>query len=44
MKKVSLPVEIDFMNVSSYGGGTSSTGRINIILDFTETTCPNAIS
>ena len=33
MKKVSLPVEIDFMKVSSYGGGTSSTGRINIILD-----------
>ena len=33
MKKVSLPVEIDFMKVSSYGGGTSSSGRINIILD-----------
>ncbi len=33
MKKISLPVEIDFMKVSSYGGGTSSSGRINIILD-----------
>lgn len=33
MKKVTLPVEIDFMKVSSYGGGTSTTGRINIILD-----------
>jgi len=32
MKKVKLPVEIDFMKVSSYHG-TESTGRINIILD-----------
>ena len=33
MKKISLPVEIDFMKVSSYGSGTSSTGKINIVLD-----------
>ena len=33
MKKISLPVEIDFMKVSSYGSGTSSTGRIKIHLD-----------
>ena len=33
MKKVTLPVEIDFMKVSSYGAGTSTSGRINIILD-----------
>lgn len=33
MKKITLPVEIDFMKVSSYGAGTSTTGRINIILD-----------
>lgn len=33
MKKVSLPVEIDFMKVSSYGNGTTSTGRVNILLD-----------
>lgn len=33
MKRVSIPVEIDFMRVSSYGGGTSTTGNINIILD-----------
>ena len=33
MKKISLPLEIDFMKVSSYGSGTSSTGRINIVLD-----------
>lgn len=33
MKKITLPVEIDFMKVSSYASGTVSTGRINIILD-----------
>lgn len=33
MKKVTIPVEIDFMKVSSYCGSTQSTGRINIILD-----------
>ncbi len=33
MKKLTIPVEIDFMKVSSYGKGTETTGRINIILD-----------
>ncbi len=33
MKNISIPVEIDFMKVSSYGGGTSSGGSVNIILD-----------
>lgn len=33
MKKVTLPVEIDFMKVSSYGSGTASSGSINIHLD-----------
>lgn len=33
MKKISIPVEIDFMRVSSYGAGTETTGSINIILD-----------
>ncbi len=33
MKKVTIPVQIDFMKVSSYKGGTVSSGRINIILD-----------
>lgn len=33
MKKITLPVEIDFMKVSSYGAGTSSSGKINILLD-----------
>lgn len=33
MKKVTVPVEIDCMKVSSYGAGTSSGGTINIHLD-----------
>jgi len=33
MKKVTVPVEIDCMRVSSYGCGTVSGGAINIILD-----------
>lgn len=33
MKKITVPVEIDFMKISSYGGGTSTTGSINIVLD-----------
>jgi len=33
MKKISLPVEIDFMKVSSYGGDTKTSGRIKIHLD-----------
>ncbi len=33
MKHITVPVEIDFMKVSSYGGGTTSSGSVNIILD-----------
>ncbi|MBQ8578508.1 MAG: hypoxanthine phosphoribosyltransferase [Clostridia bacterium] len=33
MKKITVPVEIDFMKVSSYGAGTQTTGHVNIILD-----------
>lgn len=33
MRKITLPVEIDFMRVSSYGSGTTSTKNVNIILD-----------
>jgi len=38
MKKLKLPVQIDFMKVSSYGAATKSSGNINILLDFA---CPN---
>ena len=34
-KRVTLPVSIDFMSVSSYGG-TESTGVIKIVQDLTE--------
>jgi len=37
MKKLTIPVEIDFMKVSSYGSGTESSGRIKIILDLHRT-------
>lgn len=33
MKKVTVPVEIDCMKVSSYGAGTVTSGSINIMLD-----------
>ncbi len=33
MKNIDLPVEIDFMKVSSYGNNTKNTGKINIHLD-----------
>ena len=35
MKKLTVPVEIDCMKVSSYGAGTESSGNINIRLDVT---------
>ncbi len=33
MKKITVPVEIDCMKVSSYGVGTESSGQIHIALD-----------
>lgn len=33
IKKIKRPVEMEFMKVSSYGAGTTSTGCINIHLD-----------
>ncbi len=33
LRKVTLPVEIDFMRVSSYGSNTESTGNVRILLD-----------
>ena len=32
-KKMSIPVALDFMSVSSYGNGTSSTGVVRILKD-----------
>ena len=33
MKKINLPLQIDFMKVSSYGAGSVSTGKLNVQLD-----------
>lgn len=35
-KRISLPVTIDFMQVSSYGDGTESSGRVRIAKDLDE--------
>ncbi len=32
-KRITVPVTLDFMSVSSYEGGTESTGRVRIIKD-----------
>ncbi len=37
MKRITLPLEIEFMKVSSYGSGSSSSGVINIHLDIKRT-------
>ncbi len=33
MKRITVPVEIDFMKVSSYGNASKTSGAVNIILD-----------
>ena len=33
MRKITLPMQIDFMKVTSYGNGSSSTGNVRILLD-----------
>ena len=33
MKKITIPLEIDFMKASSYGSGTVTTGKVDIHLD-----------
>ncbi len=40
MKKITVPVEIDCMKVSSYGNGTVSGGSVNIILDLVRPDLP----
>lgn len=32
-KRMSIPVKLDFMSVSSYGSGTESSGRVKIVKD-----------
>lgn len=41
MKKISIPVEIDFMKVSSYGAGTKSSGTVNIVFDLYRSDLPD---
>ncbi|MBQ7821437.1 MAG: hypoxanthine phosphoribosyltransferase [Clostridia bacterium] len=41
MKNVTIPTQIDFMKVSSYGSGTESSGSVNIILDLHRTDLSN---
>ena len=33
MKKITVPLELDCMKVSSYGAGTTTSGKVNIHLD-----------
>ncbi len=40
MKRITVPVEIDFMRVSSYGGETETSGNINILLDLVRKDLP----
>ena len=40
MKKLTIPVEIDCMKVSSYGSGTVSSGSIHINLDLNRSDLP----
>lgn len=35
-KRLTLPVTLDFMSVSSYGAGTESSGRVKIVKDLDE--------
>ena len=35
-KRITVPVSMDFMSVSSYGGGTESSGVVRIIKDLDE--------
>lgn len=35
-KRITIPVSLDFMSVSSYGGGTQSSGIVKIVKDLDE--------
>ncbi len=36
IRQIDLPIHCEFMGLSSYGGGTHSTGEVKITLDLTE--------
>lgn len=36
VRAVTVPCTVDFMSVSSYGGGTTSSGEVKIVKDFDE--------
>ena len=36
-KRITVPVSLDFMSVSSYGSGTESSGNIKIVKDLDDT-------
>ncbi len=38
-KRITVPVTIDFMSVSSYGSGTASSGNVKIVKDLDESIC-----
>lgn len=40
MKKIGIPVEIDFMKVSSYGRSSKTSGTVNILLDLYRSDLP----
>ena len=42
MKKINLPLQIEFMKVSSYGAGSVSSGKLNIHLDLNRDNLENA--
>ncbi len=35
-RRLTIPVTMDFMSVSSYGAGTESSGRVKIVMDLSE--------
>ncbi|MBQ9116723.1 MAG: hypoxanthine phosphoribosyltransferase, partial [Clostridia bacterium] len=41
MRAITVPAQIDFMRVSSYGNSTVASGNVNIILDLNRPELPN---
>lgn len=39
MRAIDIPMQIDFMSVSSYGSGTESSGRVKILKDLSVDIC-----